>query len=247
MPNRVIKESICTSENIDQLTAFQETFFFRLIVNCDDFGRMDARPKILASRLYPLKDVRNAQIEDALRALSSAELVILYEIDGKPFLQMKTWDRHQIIRAKKSRYPGPRENLHANECNCMQMHANVSVIQSNTIQSENESESESEYNCMDAFDRFWKLYPRKAAKQDAIKAWKKLNPGPELVDVICAAVTQSRKTVQWKREGGQFVPYPATYLNGRRWEDEPQKADHGYIETAYNDDELLAAAVDLDG
>ena len=41
MPNRIIKESICTSDNVDQLTAFEETVFVRLIVNCDDFGRMD--------------------------------------------------------------------------------------------------------------------------------------------------------------------------------------------------------------
>jgi hypothetical protein len=102
MPNRIIKESICTSENIDQLSAFQETMFYRLIVTCDDYGRMDARPKILAAKLFPLKDIRTSQIEEGLRALTSAELVIIYEVDGKPFLQMKTWERHQQIRAKKT-------------------------------------------------------------------------------------------------------------------------------------------------
>ena len=43
MPNRIIKESICTSENIDQLSPFCETVFYRLIVNVDDYGRIDAR------------------------------------------------------------------------------------------------------------------------------------------------------------------------------------------------------------
>ena len=42
MPNRIIKESICTSCEIDSLTPEQEVFFYRLIVNCDDYGRMDA-------------------------------------------------------------------------------------------------------------------------------------------------------------------------------------------------------------
>lgn len=112
MPNRILKESICTSEEINRLSSFQEVFFYRLIVHCDDYGRMDARPKILASLLFPLKDVRAAQIEDAIRALTSAELVVLYHVDGKPFLQMKTWDRHQTIRAKRSRYPSP-EDSHA--------------------------------------------------------------------------------------------------------------------------------------
>ena len=140
MPNRILKETICTSENIDKLSAFQETVFYRIIVNCDDFGRLDARPKILASRLFPLKDIRAAQIENALRALSLAELVILYEVDGKPFLQMSTWDKHQTIRAKKSKYPAPSESnckqMQADDFNCKQMISIASKCSRNPIQSE---------------------------------------------------------------------------------------------------------------
>lgn len=136
MPNRILKESICTSDNIDTLSAFQETVFYRLIVTCDDFGRMDARPKILASKLFPLKDIRAAQIEDALRALTSAELVTLYTVDGKPFLQMNTWDRHQQIRAKKSRYPAPADGVIASDSNCNQLIADDSKCPRNPIQSE---------------------------------------------------------------------------------------------------------------
>ena len=145
MPNRILKESICTSDNIDKLTAFQETVFYRLIVTCDDYGRADARPKLLASKLFPLKDIRPAQIEDALRGLTSAELVITYTVGGKPFLQMKTWDRHQQVRNKVSKFPSPDEadeicnQLQANDINCNQLQANVPVIQSNPIQSVSES------------------------------------------------------------------------------------------------------------
>lgn len=141
MPNRILKETICTSENIDQLTAFQETMFYRLMVNCDDFGRMDARPKLLSSKLFPLKDIRANQIEDALRALTSAELVILYTVDGKPFLQMKTWDRHQQIRAKKSKYSAPESGTQEDDSTCNQMISDDSKCPRNPIQSESESES----------------------------------------------------------------------------------------------------------
>ena len=135
MPNRIIKESICTSDNLDLLSWFEEAFFFRLIVNCDDYGRMDARPAIIRSRLFPLKSITDAQIEKALKSLRSAAMIDLYEVDGRSFLQMRTWNRHQSIRAKKSRFPGPDEgenDLQALESNCMQMHADVPVIQSNT-------------------------------------------------------------------------------------------------------------------
>ena len=134
MPNRILKESICTSDNLDVLTAFQETVFYRLIVNCDDYGRFDARPKIIASKLFPLRDIRTNQIEEALRALSSAELVTLYEVDGKPFLQMKTWNKHQTIRSKKSKYPDPGD-MNASESNCLQLHASACNCSRNPIQS----------------------------------------------------------------------------------------------------------------
>ena len=136
MPNRILKESICTSDNIDQLSAFEETVFYSLIVNCDDFGRFDGRPKIIASKLFPLKDIRTNQIESALRALTLAELVILYEVDGKPFLQMKTWDRHQQIRAKKSKYPAPDDGMIKHDINCNQMISNDIKCPRNPIQSE---------------------------------------------------------------------------------------------------------------
>lgn len=139
MPNRILKESICTSENVDRLSAFEETVFYRLIVNCDDFGRMDARPKILASKLFPLKDIRTTQIENALRALTSAELVTLYNVDGKPFLQMNTWDRHQQIRAVKSKYPSMQEA----DSTCNQMISDDIKCSRNPIQSESKSNTKS--------------------------------------------------------------------------------------------------------
>ena len=137
MPNRILKESICTSDNIDMLTPFQETFFYRLIVNVDDYGRTDARPKILAARLYPLKTVRVEDVTKALQALSAAELVILYTVDGKPLLQLKSWERHQQIRAAKSRYPAPDEAcMISNDINCDQMSANDTKCPRNPIQKE---------------------------------------------------------------------------------------------------------------
>ena len=132
MPNRIIKESICTSDQIDQLSPFAEITFYRLIVNADDYGRMDGRAAVLRSRLFPLRDVRNAQIEDALRELASVELVSTYYVDGKPFVRLPGWDRHQQIRAKKSKYPAP-------EASCNQMISNDIKCPRNPIQYESES------------------------------------------------------------------------------------------------------------
>ena len=108
MPNRIIKESICASDSVDKLTWFEEVFFYRLIVNCDDYGRLDARPTILKARLFPLKDgVTVTQVGNALFALTKAGMVQVYMYDQKPFLQLVKWWAHQQIRNKKSKYPSP--------------------------------------------------------------------------------------------------------------------------------------------
>lgn len=109
MPNRILKESICTSEAINKLNSYQETFLYRLIVNCDDYGRMDAQPAILKARLYPLKErVGIKEIEDALKALADAGCIKLYTANEKPYLFIPGWAAHQQIRAKKSRFPAPK-------------------------------------------------------------------------------------------------------------------------------------------
>lgn len=56
MPSRILRDSICKSESISELSWFEEVFFYRLIVNCDDFGRFDARPKIIKGEMFPLND-----------------------------------------------------------------------------------------------------------------------------------------------------------------------------------------------
>jgi len=169
MPNRIIKESICTSDTLDQLSWFEEVVFYRLVVNCDDYGRFDGRIPIIKNRLFPLKEkVTNKSIAEAINKLSTAGLVIPYEYDGKPILQLVTWDKHQTVRNKRSKYPaidGSEETtatenvrLLSIESNCMQLNANVTVIQSNPIQSESESISESEskgrMRALDAFADF---------------------------------------------------------------------------------------------
>ena len=120
MPNRIIKESICTSPNLNTLSWFEEVLFYRLIVSCDDFGRFEGLPAVIRGRLFPLKSVTIAQIDDALNSLSTAGIVLRYEREGKPYLQLIAWERHQQKRAKHSKYPAPNEDstlAGASKCN----------------------------------------------------------------------------------------------------------------------------------
>ncbi|MCF7532015.1 helix-turn-helix domain-containing protein [Pseudomonas petrae] len=73
---------------------------------------------------------------------------------------------------------------------------------------------------MEGFDRFWKLYPRKVNKTPAEKAWAKLHVTPELFNVIAQSLAKQISSIDWLKSNGQFIPHPASWLNGKRWEDE---------------------------
>lgn len=125
MPDRIIRESICTSETLNSLSDFEERFWHRLIVNCDDFGRFFANPSILRGKLFPLADGKTKKdMTDALNKLASVGLVELYEVDGKPFLHVVKWSKYQRTRATKSKFPPPPQY----DNKCCQVPSNVPVF-----------------------------------------------------------------------------------------------------------------------
>ena len=99
-----------------------------------------------------------------------------------------------------------------------------------------------ERNGAPGFDRFWSAYPRRVGKQDALKAWGQLNPDDALVDLIVAGVERWKTCDQWTKDGGSFICYPATFLRGRRWEEDdrpdvpPAQPKPGAVKN-YDDDE----------
>ncbi len=144
MPNRILKESICRSEEIDSLSWFEEVLFYRLIVICDDFGRYDGRTKIIKGSCFPLKDVTEKDIDKALDKLSAVGLVRVYKAQGRPYLQLVTWAEHQRIRNQKSKYPEYTcdcELLLSNDSKGQQKEASDNKCVRNPIQSESKSES----------------------------------------------------------------------------------------------------------
>lgn len=71
------------------------------------------------------------------------------------------------------------------------------------------------------FEKFWNQYPRKASKLKALEAFKRLKPTTELLTTMLEALKVQKQSDQWTREAGTFVPLPTTWLNQKRWLDEP--------------------------
>lgn len=71
-----------------------------------------------------------------------------------------------------------------------------------------------------AWTRFWAAYPKKVAEQPAIKAWNTLKPSDELARLMLQRLECQKRTPQWRKDSGMYVPNPAKWLTERRWEDE---------------------------
>lgn len=212
MPNRLLKEGIVDSSALDALSPEEEVFFYRLLVVSDDFGRMDARLPILKSKCFPLKDQPKMleKIENWLQSLVRQKLIIRYQIEDKPYLQISKWE--QRIRSK-GKYPSPDgaqmiDNCHTIDSN-MQTNDGLGLGlgkgkgKGMGVQSPN------------GFEQFWNVYDKKTGKQNAIKEWKKINPDDHLIQKIVAKAALVAKNVE-----AQFRKDPERWIKGHHWDDE---------------------------
>jgi len=113
--------------------------------------------------------------------------------------------------------------------------SNVTVTQQNKNRID---KNRKEIDKVNTFDIFWNAYPKKKSKGQAETAFKKVNPDDQLLQVILKAIEEAKKSEGWLKDGGQYIPYPATWLNAKGWEDEIQK---GGKNGTYREDPFAAA------
>lgn len=86
----------------------------------------------------------------------------------------------------------------------------------------------------ESFLRFWSAYPNKNARHKAFEIWDNYAPGPETEAKILASIEKKKSSPMWRKDGGEYIELPTTFLNQRRWEDEgvsgitPMTARGGY-------------------
>lgn len=203
MPVRVLREGIITSEPVNSLGWAEEVFYRRLMSVVDDYGRYYGNPSLLRAACYPLQldKVGNQDIAKWLTKCVSAGLVRAYTVEGKEFVEVVKFG--QQIRAKKSKYP-------ACEADAKQLHS-VCLADAHLDVDEDEDDIS-----IAAFEDFYRAYPRKVARGAAEKTWAKLRPNAELLAEMLAALQRWEVPTDPK-----FIPHPATWLNAKRWADEP--------------------------
>jgi hypothetical protein len=223
MPNRIIREGILTSPRMARLGWADEVFYRRLMSVVDDFGRYYADEGLLRAHLYPrqLSKVSDSDIGKWLRACVDAALVRVYPAkDGERYLELL--DFRQQVRAKESKFPPMSSECLADAAQVRSAsEADAPVFVSVFV---DESASSAAKPAKAKFEDFYAAYPRKVKPVDARKAWDKLKPDADLLTRMLTAIAEQSKSQQWQKDGGQFIPYPATWLNAGEWDNEAPSA-----------------------
>jgi len=214
---RSIKPEFWTSEQVMNCSPIARLLFIGLWNFCDDAGNYVASAKTIKANVFPGDDILSSSIQELLDELSSNGLIVYYSFENKDFLHVTGWHHQKIDRPTYKHPPYKPDD---------ETPPRRVIVESSPPEWSGEDKERKKENPLSAgadvppgFIRFWAAWPkspRKVDKADCCKRWKR--HGLEtLADEIVKHVEAMCESEQWKRG---YEPAPATYLNGRRWEDD---------------------------
>ena len=282
---RNIKPGFFMNEDLAECDLAARLLFIGLWCLADREGRLEDRPKRIGAFVFPYEQY---DIDNLLDQLAERGFIIRYQVDGKKYIQVVNFKKHQNphVREAASEIPAPETDIQYSGSSCESMGQDIDCNDETTEHAEDNDDTapcqhhtstiqaSDEHGTspadspllipdpgflipenglpqsgastgmsvrepprpeqtekkpkkqpltgiqLERFNRFWYEYPKKKAKIEAMKAWARLKPDEELFDAIMLGLRRARASWEWKKEGGRFIPYPATFLNQGRWEDE---------------------------
>ena len=221
---RIVKPEFWDDQRLSSIS-FQARLTYIGIWNfCDDYGVTKASALWLKSRIFPYDDKLNMRdFKRWVAELVELRRIVEFTASGEVFYFIPNFRKHQVInRPSKTRYPEPPADIleHSRSTHgALTDEIEVEVEVEREIENKRARAREGEGSGSD-FDVFWQAYPKKVGKQDARKAWGRANGTRPPTEAIVERLTQLKKSKQWNKDGGQYVPNPATWINRGGWDDE---------------------------
>jgi hypothetical protein len=199
----------------------------------DDDGRLRGEPLWILANVLPNEGLSVDEIGTILFELGKVGLIQWYEVDGEKFVQIV--DNKERQRIRKDRYnPSIYPSCNGNSTICQPLDGQTAdkppqtrdpLLTQSLSQTVSLSLPRAPRKKRDAiehplFQKFWSAYPKKRSKGQAEKAFNSINPDEQLVDKMLSTIERAKKSVDWMKEKGKFIPHPATWLNAKGWEDE---------------------------
>ena len=216
---RIVLKSISGSKKLSKLkTDGARLLYTWLLCHLDVNGCFSGDPIVINGQVLSRLNKTLDTVQGYLTDLEENRLIILYSANGDDFLFVPDFvEKQPHLRPDhegKTTIPVPTtEQLRTNS---VVTPAEVKLIKVKL----------SKVNS-DFFNQFWKAYPYKKSKGQAEKAWKKINPDEELLSKMLLKIEKAKKSKEWLKDNGEYIPHPATWLNAKGWEDEDVEVTGG--------------------
>jgi len=224
---RTVKPEYWSSEQILDLSIPARLLFIGLWNFCDDAGIHPASPRTLKAEVFPAD---NIDVVPLIEEIEAQRLIARYEVGEKPYWYITGW-QHQKIDRPTFKHPLPDGTVPRSHDDVRRVFDEYSTSphprkgrESKGKESKGKDEKKHSSSSDDdghrLFDLFWRAYPRKTHKKEARQAFTRLKPDRALVLEMVQALEWQQRQSEWTEDNGRFIPYPASWLQARRWEDE---------------------------
>lgn len=244
--NRFIHPRLGHSEKVNTLTDLEFRVWVQYMLSADDFGVMRFSPVAVQADNDALHAKSTRSIQKCLERLVEVRLLVEYEHQGRKYLcqlDWHTWQRFNL--PSRTINPAPPANI-LERCDkgtaglFLDHHPDFAEHQYKGVDAAstdgvdvttdahqhtaNGLRQSANGSLRERFADFWRCYPKKVGKDAALKVWEKLKPSADLLAQMLAVLAWQKQQEAWVKDGGQFVPHPATWLNQGRWQDERSEA-----------------------
>lgn len=245
--NRFIHPRLGHSEKVNLLTDLEFRVWVQYMLSADDYGVMRFSAVTVQADNDALHAKPTKAVQRCLERLVDLRLLVDFEHQTRKYvcqLDWHTWQRFNM--PGRTINPAPPEDIlercdagtaglfYDNHPDLSEAHQpsglgshqveGVDAASDEPLLTANGLRLSANGSLRERFADFWRCYPRKVGKDAAWKAWQKVKPGAELAAQMLAVLAWQKQQETWVKDGGQFIPHPATWLNQGRWKDEPSTA-----------------------
>lgn len=241
--SRNIKPGFFKNETLAECSPLARLLFAGLWCLADRADRLEDRPKRIRAEVLPYDD---GSVDEMLDELHQAGFILRYQVGEQRFIQVRNFCRHQNPHHREAEStipePGNDDAMTVQDQGkpraCLGLSSdkpetsradslNLIPDSLNPLPEKNPCSPSASVSADDGFAEFWNRYPKKVAKTQAMKAWQRIKSTDRPLADLMSGLERQKVSEQWQKSGGKFIPHPATWLNGRRWEDEPAGSSTG--------------------
>lgn len=214
---RTIKPEFFTSEDIVRLSPLARLLYIALWCEADKEGRLVWKPATFKLRYLPGD---SCDIAALCTELVDAGLVRLY---GEGLAHIPQFGRHQHTNPRESASVLPAPTRQVDDASARVPHAQGGRERKGKERKGNTPQPPKGgrvHPFPPGFEEFWRAYPNRKAKDAAAKAFAKREVDATLLAQMIDAIDRQKRSDEWLRDEGRYIPHPATWLNQARWQDE---------------------------